>query len=488
MKILINSQSFSKDGIYSQIEKLSRNPGIEKIFLYSSIMHSLHEDIKNDYSKINKTEFVSTPTLFNNSGFKDEKFTLPKEKFQDEVGIFSDLISSYRWIPISRRKDTDFFSFSALYYFDIYNYLDRFFLNNNIDTVFQMNEVHSSLDSILIKCAKKYKIENIITSRVVGWEASSAIEYHSFYDNVNEKYIRINESDRTQYISKGDFETRKTHAKVYKDTLRKRILLNFSKTKKLFNGVESFSIIFNKLLKAIFLRFITIIYFIKQIQYIKKLKRYYVKKSILDVDDGKKYIYYCLHFDPEAATLPKDGCYANQLLNIRILSSSIPSDWNLYVKEHPHQLDHKIYRGFLRNQLNSMDCFRSKSFYDYILNMENVKLISFKSDHQALIKNSEFVSSNTGTILREASAIKKKCITFSCDTIFNLLENVVNVSDYSDCKNIFQGASIIKKNTTKDVNTLFEEYSISVMDLEKRSEKILEFAINNKYLITGKNV
>ncbi len=120
--------------------------------------------------------------------------------------------------------------------------------------------------------------------------------------------------------------------------------------------------------------------------------------------------------------------------------------------------------------------------------MENVKLISFKSDHQALIKNSEFVSSNTGTILREASAIKKKCITFSCDTIFNLLENVVNVSDYSDCKNIFQGAIIIKKNTTKDVNTLFEEYSISVMDLEKRSEKILEFAINNKYLITGKNV
>ncbi len=189
-------------------------------------------------------------------------------------------------------------------------------------------------------------------------------------------------------------------------------------------------------------------------KYIKKLKKHYDSIAIDIVDHEKKYIYFCLHFDPEANTLPKDNMYFNQLLNIRIVASSLPKDWVLYVKEHPHQLSYSLYKDIFLNQLHSIDNFRSKYFYSYISSLENVELISMKSDHRKLVQGAEFIVSNTGTIFREASYINKRCLTFSKKSIYALLDNIDEVRDLVSCqKAINNKADVIVNENVEQILT-----------------------------------
>ena len=215
----------------------------------------------------------------------------------------------------------------------------------------------------------------------------------------------------------------------------------------------------------------------KQYLYIKNLSKYYNKISVKNINLEEKYLYFCMHFDPEAATLPKDNAYSNQLLNLRILASSLPSGWKVYVKEHPHQLAYKIYYGYLLNQLHSVDNFRSKKYYDYIKNINNVELVGFDNNHQDLIRNSKFVVSNTGTIFREASYMNKQCITFSDNSFYSLLDNVNNVSDIKSCKDVIEK---YKDDNITDTNVdqVFNDYSVTITAITKISSVMLKTIIN----------
>ncbi|MAC83421.1 MAG: hypothetical protein CL624_04735 [Arcobacter sp.] len=479
MTILISTQAFYDNLLFDKIKKLSNSIEIKYIYITSSLMNDLTVDMIEKYSSIKKVKIIKSQTITNNH-FSKINFNLQIDGVDNEESIYSDVLSSKRWLPINMRKKYDEVTFSMNFYYDIQNYWNYFFKNNKIDSVIQLNEEHSSLDSILLRIAKKYKVKNIITSRIVGAFASNAEEYYSFYNNNTNSYILIDKFEKdetnTELTDNSDF---KIFSKKYNKSNILRLKYDYNRFILLFKEDLTTLKKIKKLLVFISNRIITKSLLFNQMLYIKRLNSFYLNISEKEIDLNKKYIYYCLHFDPEANTLPKDSQSSNQLLNLRILSSSLPSDWIIYVKEHPHQLEYKYYKKILLNQLHSVDKFRSENFYNYIKSMDNVQLVSLNVNHMDLIKKSQMIASNTGTIFREANYLKKYCITFSKKSIYNELLSVFYVNDIMTCKKAIEKItnSSFDKST---VNEVFSKYSLTIKKIENRSGHLFDFIIKNK--------
>jgi len=484
MNILINTQGFGTNNFSEELSKLAENKNINKIYLTSSLMHTLDIEILDKYQKIRKVIIIDTITLFNHKSFIKSNFTLNGNFIEDEIYMFSDYISAYRWLPITKRKDNDMISFSMRFYYDVYNFWNTFFLDHQINTVIQLNDEHSSLDSILIRVAKEHGIKRILTTLVVGLYAQNKEFYFGFFDNNKEEYIILdNLKDNSNEITKIDV-TKSLLATddVFKVGVKEKIKFIFFKLKQLNSENSSFISKILKLNCIIYNKINTRILLQKQYYYIKRLYFYYEKIAISNLNISQKYIYYCLHFDPEAATLPKDRAYFNQLLNLRILASSIPKSWKIYVKEHPHQLEYKSYKkDILANHIHSVDNFRSKAFYDYINSFDNVVLVSFTNEHHEMIKHAKFIASNTGTVYREASYYKKQCISFSKSSFYGLLPNIHSISDVKSCKEIIKKYNNIE--VEKDlVNSIFTKYSIMLKYNKNMGSHLISF-INRNNLV-----
>jgi hypothetical protein len=360
-------------------------------------------------------------------------------------------------------------------HYDVYNFWNIFFNENKIHSIISLQVEHSSYDRILIEVAKEKGIKNILTTIISGWQANINEEYFSIYDNVqNITLDLINYKQKSNAINQYDYNAVQNHSNNYKVSKLGKIYNAMDKIKELIKSKDTYflkiKILKRKLINKIFTQIA--LYF--QLKYIKKLKSYYQNISLGKICNKSKYVYYCLHFDPEATTLPKDKVFSNQLLNIRIISSSLPKGWKLYVKEHPHQLNSDLYKNIFLNQLHSIDIFRSKSFYNYINQLTNVYLVSLDIEHKQLMKNAEYIVSNTGTVFREATNMKKQCITFSNKSIYNFLNNVHCVKNHKDCKFIFNKTDI---TPYESVDKLFDRYTLSITDIDNRSSILLRFII-----------
>ena len=119
--------------------------------------------------------------------------------------------------------------------------------------------------------------------------------------------------------------------------------------------------------------------------------RYQVsKKNYKNPDLTKKYVYYPLHYQPEASTIVCAQKYEKQLFYIDSWAKSLPADTMLYVKEHYAVLGH-----------------RELSFYRELRKYPNVVLIDPLVDTFSLIKNSVAVTTLTGTAGWEAMLLRK---------------------------------------------------------------------------------
>ena len=87
--------------------------------------------------------------------------------------------------------------------------------------------------------------------------------------------------------------------------------------------------------------------------------------------EGEKYIYFALHYQPEATSNPLGkGAYCDQRVPLQILSRSVPKDIKIYVKAHPDQL------AF----------FTGIGYYEDMLRMPQVKLMKMECSTYDLIK------------------------------------------------------------------------------------------------------
>lgn len=191
------------------------------------------------------------------------------------------------------------------------------------------------------------------------------------------------------------------------------------------------------------------LYYIKNKRKTDKLWNYYESIAEKPVE-GEKYIYYALHYQPEATSCPEGGgIYANQLIPIRILSFCLPKGYKLYIKEHPAQ----THIG------------KHKSLYDRIKRLKNVRLITGDADSYALLKGAAATATLTGTVAIESVTSEIPCITFG-NFYYNQLEGVYHVRTCQECKEALE--HIISANNNIDqekVKCFFQaiyEYSESI--------------------------
>jgi capsule polysaccharide export protein KpsC/LpsZ len=113
-------------------------------------------------------------------------------------------------------------------------------------------------------------------------------------------------------------------------------------------------------------------------------------------DLNQDFIYVALHYQPECTTCPMGGAFVDQYLMIDILAKSIPRTMRLYVKEHPVQRSNG----------------RSVQFYEDILKLPNVYLVSQETSTFDLIRNAFAVATVTGTVGWESLFFMKPVLMF----------------------------------------------------------------------------
>lgn len=135
------------------------------------------------------------------------------------------------------------------------------------------------------------------------------------------------------------------------------------------------------------------------------------KKYYHDADVTRKYVYYPLHYEPEASTLVCASKYEKQLYFIDSWAKSLPADTVLYVKEH---------YTYLGN--------RPVSFYKSLKKYPNVVLIDPWVSSRRLILHAQAVTTLTGSAGFEAMLLRKPVI-LGGNIFFENAPGVVKVDD-----------------------------------------------------------
>lgn len=120
-------------------------------------------------------------------------------------------------------------------------------------------------------------------------------------------------------------------------------------------------------------------------------------------DFEKKYIYVPLHYQPECSTNTLGGIFDDQILMIEMLSAAVPSDWVMYVKEHPAQW---LLHG------HDFSLYRYRGYYERIARLKNVFLIPVETGSFTLIHTAQTVATVTGTAGWEAIMRGKLALIF----------------------------------------------------------------------------
>lgn len=116
----------------------------------------------------------------------------------------------------------------------------------------------------------------------------------------------------------------------------------------------------------------------------------------------EKFVFFPLHFQPEATTIPWGNIYSDQLYAITEISKNLPRGYFLYIKEHPAY--------WARNYFESFGMYRSRGFYKKISEFENVKIVSHTIPSYEIIDKSECVITVTGTIAWECFYKSVPCV------------------------------------------------------------------------------
>ena len=127
---------------------------------------------------------------------------------------------------------------------------------------------------------------------------------------------------------------------------------------------------------------------------------------------------------PELTSSPLGGVFVDQLLIIKMLSFFVPSDWLIYVKENPKQA--------WCNHVARCSSYRTVSFYEEILKLSNVRLVSLEEDTFELIKHAKAVASITGTACLEAITHGVPSLVFG-STYLEYAPNVYKIRTNDDC-------------------------------------------------------
>ncbi|MAG60556.1 hypothetical protein CL619_02100 [archaeon] len=129
---------------------------------------------------------------------------------------------------------------------------------------------------------------------------------------------------------------------------------------------------------------------------------------------GEKFVFFPLHYQPEASTSLWGKWHVDQPCLIEKISKALPAGYKLYVKEHTHGASG-----------------RPKGFYQKIKGLPNVRLIRPTAKTFDLIQKSSLIATITGTVGWEGIIFQKPVLCFG-DIFYNVFEEVKRVSNIEE--------------------------------------------------------
>jgi hypothetical protein len=185
------------------------------------------------------------------------------------------------------------------------------------------------------------------------------------------------------------------------------------------------------------------------------LKKMFLKNYYSEPDYSKKYIYFPLHVPLDFQLTVRDYRYINQIALAEYISSILPYNYSLYIKEHPASIG-----GYAYNDLRR------------ILKNRNVKLIKPEVNSYDLIKDSVSVLTINSKVGAEALMQGKQVITVG-SPYYSESDNVINVKYLKDLEKLnFEELSMPREI---DFNFFYKVYvSSHKADLYNNSSQNIE--------------
>ena len=175
------------------------------------------------------------------------------------------------------------------------------------------------------------------------------------------------------------------------------------------------------------------------------------------IDIEKKFVYFALHYQPEATTYPFGNYFIDQINAIKLLSAYLPQDYYIYVKEHPDTFN------VGRESWVIGDFSRDKNFYKELQSIENVKLVSPNMSSLDSINKAEAISTIAGAVGLESILINKPAILFGSPWYKNC-EGTFEFNTHNKCKEAIKNLVDRKPIDKNKINQFFYEAENSVFD------------------------
>lgn len=187
-----------------------------------------------------------------------------------------------------------------------------------------------------------------------------------------------------------------------------------------------------------------------------KLNKYYNRLAEEPVS-GEKYIYFALHYQPEASSNPLGGdVYVDQMFAINLLSKNFPEDVYIYVKVHQEQLAP----------------LRSREYYQDMKRIPRVRLIKAGCSTYDLMQNALAVSTLTGTACWEAQFYQKPALLFGYSQK-NLAPLTYHVRTEGDVREAAQRILYNPKTATEKELKLFSKAMFNVSYAVSERDEVL---------------
>ena len=334
---------------------------------------------------------------------------IPDDIYEEiRKGIYFFMNIHSRWIEAGEIADYvhDFNIFIKYWY--------KIFSENDIHILIMGNAPHAGLPYVAYLVAKALNIKIIITeqiyqlkNRFICCKSLDRMGYRDYNFKINSDWQYIeNKFEKNLFYMKNLTPLLESKDRSIYQLITKNFFTNLSNKYK-----KEQSIFIYFILEKIGFKLIRI--------YLSKWFNKHRNDLCENFDKNKIYVYFPLHFQPEMTTDTLGGIYEDQLLAVERLSSILPKDWIIYIKENPKQTYYK----------------RSKKFFDRIRTIKKVHIVNPDTNTYDLIKHSKFVATITGTVGWEAITGGKNVLVFA-SAWYRTLPGVFEYSNKFDINDI----------------------------------------------------
>jgi len=351
-------------------------------------------------------------------------------------------------------------------YFNALSFWIDIFTKENISAIVLEGREHgANYDGLALDVAKECDVSAFIfETHMLRREEENVKSVRAVFDYGLKSRVSIDQSRFN--LEKVDMQNYLFYPEKIKTELKKRGK-TFKEFLKMLFPLHAF-IALRMVLKIIFRKSIFMHGFnispykiLQNIFHVGRLRKRYDTVCV-DLDTSKKYIFYALHFDPEASIMSRT-ILSNQLIIIKQLSEALPAGWILYVKEHPIQFE--AYHPGRWFYLISMDKYRTVDFYNEISKFDNVCILNNKINSREVIESATAIATINGTIALEAMSYNAPLILFGHQsTPFGSCNDAFKITSTKQCR---EALKIIESEFTPNYSDLSEIVDEQLFELNR---------------------